>query len=875
MQHSHQERVGRSHADRPRSQRPATRRQNDRKSTLAMQLDETQSAGREIKLVTNAYNIITANKNFIIHEYELSIEPSPGCKDLPPKVLSRTYVSRSLRQLIMTDLIPNLIGSRSSLGGVVIGLVLEAIYSTRPLFQQNTNQAQSSRSSHDRDEFRFTNINVITDLISHLRVDIVIKFNRTLSISPNCYSGSLQSAIMHHQLMMKMPKYGAVYYPLNDDPRQSMTRLDLISRHFMGISISGARKSAENQSLVVINCSHSYITHSYPLINLLASFLAERPVEEIDSQRILQNIPRLTTTRRKDDWLASFCSILNGFKCRAINPDGSETNLRFDLTGESASELFINDSTPLLDYYARMGVQINYPNLPCLKSRSLNHPFYPMETCNLLPGQKVPMFRLSTAARNHLVLMHKPHPNVTNSTSSKARDDVMTINKAQFNSFGVRLSNHPVETFGRTLRKPLLQYRNQMIDPTRDYWESGIFYQSIDLIDNWCVIDTVGLTNSDVLLSFLVQFSEYSKKFGLQIGPPFRQSKPKQEILDQQNSIERLIATCSRATKRDLRFIMFIIDSNSTQLNRMIHLAFDDHPKVTATCVRSDSVLNQRQRRSIYRTLVHKLNARLGGTNYTYNSETLSHLSIDPSELMVVGLDVTHPDNELNGVSIVGCAYTYCKDLFRHKSLVWPQAARKEIITKMDSLVNRLLTEYANENRGRIPKQIIIYRDGVSNEEFDRVRVHEITKAQQVIEEVCRNNRQIKPNLSYIIAQKRHTMRFFQRSNDGGVQNPPGGTLIDHGVVTQDEREFYLYSNTSPQATARPLHYHVLLNGLGLDNLQKLTYYLCFNFGKCSSSLSMPSSLRYAHNAAYDARNRVIASKEFSENKFYTTKFFC
>lgn len=872
----HRGRGGPFRGGRSRPHRPPYRHQFADSRPAPMHLDDPRSTDRELKLVTNAYNILTANKDFIIHEYELLIEPSPTCKDLPPKVLARAYVSRSLRQLIMTDLIPNLIGEHPSSGGIVIGPVLEAIYSTQPLLYRNVNQARTSRTvSHDRDEFRYTNINVFTDLISHLRVDIVIKFNRTFNINPSSYSGSLQSAIMHHQLMMQMPKYGSVYYPLNDYSRQTLDRLDLISRHLMGLSISGARKTIENQLLVVINCSHSYITHSYSLINLLASFLAERPVEESQSHQFLRNIPQLASIQGNEDWFVSFCSILNGYKCRAAHPSGYGVNLRFDLTNEPASELYINETTTLIDYYGRMGVRINYPNLPCLKSRSIDHPYHPMEACNLLPGQKVPIFRLSTAARNHLIVMHKPNPNVTNSASFKARDEVVTINKAQFRAFGVQLSRNPVETIGRALKKPSLQYKNQMIDPVRDYWESGMFYQSIDLVDNWCVIDTVGLAGGDVLTSFLMQFSEYSQKFGLQIGPPYRHFKPKQEILDQRNSIESLIDMCSRATRKDLRFVLFVIDSTSTQLNRMIHLAFDDHPRVTATCVRSDSVLNQRQRRSIYRTLVHKLNARLGGTNHVYNNETLEQLSIDPSELMVVGLDVTHPDNELNGVSIVGCAYTYCKDLFRHKSLVWPQAARKEIITKMDSLVDRLLNEYSKENAGKLPKQIIIYRDGVSNEEFERVRVLEIAKAQQVIEATCKTTKQTKPNLSYIIAQKRHSMRFFQKSHSGGVQNPPGGTLIDHGVVTQDEREFYLYSNTSPQATARPLHYHVLLNGLGLENLQKLTYYLCFNFGKCSSSLSMPSSLRYAHNAAYDARNRVIASKEFSENKFYTTKFFC
>lgn len=838
------------------------------------------TTGQEVRLVTNAYCITTDPKEKTIYEYSVQVCMSEGHRDIPAKVLNRNFVSRTIRKILMIDLVPQLLGNDSSKSTIVIDSNLESIYSTA-IFNLTCPKTRDSVPTSNG--ITFKSIIVKSDLINRLHVDIIIEFSRTVVLTPR--EPVLLTSIMHHKPLLTMLRYGSVYYKYLEEMRTDYTndrRLDLISQHTMGLSMSGIRTTTSNQNLVVINCAHSYITQLYHLIDLLATFIMSRPVEPIrliHDRPLMSNshlVPEICSTNGREEWFKTFSSLLDGFKCRT-DIMGERLLLRFDLTEESASNQLMSDSAtsePITveEYYKRIGIHLNYPNLPCLKSRSHTHPFCPLEMCTLLSGQKVPIFRLSQAARNQLTNYNKPKPDVSKTSSVRARNELSMINQSMFDALGIKISQQPVEASGSTLAKPILQYLGKEYEPQRDYWESGTFYQAMHLIGNWCVVNTVEI-DPDLEYRFFVDFSQFCKRFGFNMGEPFFINKSKEELLD--NGINRLIEECQRLTKMKLKFIMFVIDSSSTNLNRLIHLTFDEHLSVTATCLRIDSILNFRQHRSIFRTLVHKLNARLGGTNFTYNSKTLAKLSLKLDDLMIIGLDVTHPDNELSGVSIVGCAYTYSNDLFRHRSLVWPQAARTEIIDKIDVLSRRLLHEYHAENRGRLPKQIIVYRDGVSHEEFKRVRSHEITEFQRILDEVSIEAKHDKPVLSYIIAQKRHSMRFYQVSNDVGISNPPSGTLIDQDIVSNNGREFYLYSNTSPQATARPLHYHVLLNGLGIENLQKLTYFMCFNFGKCSGTLSMPSSLRYAHNAAYDARNRVIASREFSENRFYPSKFFC
>lgn len=828
-----------------------------------------------VPLLTNAYRLGLSKPGIKVHEYELRIATSVGCKNLSPDVLCRNFVSRSIRELLMNNIVPKLVNNRESLQSVVIEFNLKAIYSIEPFKTLSSSSGSKSQLAKSDRKYIFENIAVMTDLLTKLNVDIELTYSRSIPLDTSECDINLMMSILNHQLLLNLLRFGSVYYLSHDQeqatPRGDGVRLDLISKHVMGISLSGIRRCSLDKSFVVVSCTHSYITLSNRLIDLLATFLFDRPCIDPEYEKLVQ------VESIDADNIGIFSSILNGFKCQTIGMS-KRINLRFCLTEEPARS--INWSTDPMDsltvhqFYRHNNINLKYPNLPCLKSRDPAYPYIPLEMCQLIPDQKVPIFRLSSNARNHLIQLNKPKPDVFKQSSAKARDRIACDNNRQFRSFGLDLGSMPLRTEGSLLQKPILKYRNSLIEPRKDFWESEAFSEVVHLIDNWCVVDTVGLRLQDKN-TFFSSFSEYCTRVGFNLGRPHYTEKLKQSILDSPSCLDSIVDECKKLTQGRLRFLMFIIDSSSTALNRLIHLTFDERPRITAACLRADSVLNRRQHRSIFRTLIHKLNARLGGTNFTFHEHSLAKMSLTCQDLMIIGLDVTHPDNELSGVSIVGCAYTYSSDLFRHRSLVWPQTARVEIIGKMDQLIDRLLKEYYKENKNQLPRQIIIYRDGVSHEEFDKVRDNEVLKVLKVLETISLEKKCQRPELSFIIAQKRHTMRFFQTHQDNVVSNPPGGTLIDQDVVMPNGREFYLFANTSPQATARPIHYHVLTNGLGIDNLQKLTYYLCFNFGKCSGTLSMPSSLRYAHNAAYDARNRVIASREFSENKFYISRFFC
>jgi len=151
---------------------------------------------------------------------------------------------------------------------------------------------------------------------------------------------------------------------------------------------------------------------------------------------------------------------------------------------------------------------------------------------------------------------------------------------------------------------------------------------------------------------------------------------------------------------------------------------------------------------------------------------------------------------------------------------------------------------------------MIIYRDGVSDGQFNEVLNEELTSIRQACFELSAGFR---PSITFIVVQKRHHTRFFCSSvanSVGRAKNVPPGTTVDTNITHPVNYDFYLCSHMGIQGTSRPAHYHVLLdeNKFTSDELQQLTYYMCHMYVRCTRSVSIPAPLYYAHLACARAR---------------------
>jgi len=88
--------------------------------------------------------------------------------------------------------------------------------------------------------------------------------------------------------------------------------------------------------------------------------------------------------------------------------------------------------------------------------------------------------------------------------------------------------------------------------------------------------------------------------------------------------------------------------------------------------------------------------------------------------------------------------------------------------------------------------------------------------------------------------------------------------VIDHVITTKESNDFYLLSHAPVIGSAKPIHYHIYKNDLGLDTdeIEKLIYDLCHLHPGCTRTVSLPIPLYNAHKLAYRIGQVYRAAQE-------------
>jgi len=166
---------------------------------------------------------------------------------------------------------------------------------------------------------------------------------------------------------------------------------------------------------------------------------------------------------------------------------------------------------------------------------------------------------------------------------------------------------------------------------------------------------------------------------------------------------------------------------------------------------------------------------------------------------------------------------------------------------------------------GTHPRRIIMYRDGVADNQFDAVRDHEVG----LIFRACKEEggEEYVPKLTFIIVQQRTPARFCTLNK----QQVPAGTVVTEDVVTGDGKDWYMVAQHGLKGTARPSHFHVIHDDVedtvrDPKLLQRLTFDLCHLYARATKIVSRPAPVYYAHRAAFIAQYYKDDYKE--ENMF-------
>jgi eukaryotic translation initiation factor 2C len=264
-----------------------------------------------------------------------------------------------------------------------------------------------------------------------------------------------------------------------------------------------------------------------------------------------------------------------------------------------------------------------------------------------------------------------------------------------------------------------------------------------------------------------------------------------------------------------------------------------------------------------------KFNLKLGGRNHALDPSKLGF--IGEKKTMVVGIDVTHPSpgSSSQAPSVAGIVASVDEWLGQWPADIRIQPARQEMVSDLDAMFKSRLLLWRERNKS-LPENILVYRDGVSEGQYEIVLDQELPALRSACKAVypATATKVGKPHITFIIVGKRHNTRFYptkkEEADRGG--NPVNGTVVDRGVTEARNWDFFLQAHAAIQGTARPAHYYVVYDQIfrnlklpaqfttAADALEDLTHNMCYLFGRATKAVSICPPAYYADLVCVRAR---------------------
>jgi len=537
----------------------------------------------------------------------------------------------------------------------------------------------------------------------------------------------------------------------------------------------------------------------------------------------------------------------------------------FPLQLESGQTVECTVAKFFLDKYH---IKLKYPGLPCLQvGQEHKHTYLPMEVCRIVPGQRC-LKKLTDMQTSTMIKA------TARSAPDREREIKNLINKADFNNdpfirqFGLNVSQKMVETQGRILNPPKLEYggRNNraFTMPSQGVWDmrGKQFYEGITIKD-WaiaCFTPQQSVKPQD-LKNFVDRLTQISSDLGMKI---LREPCFCKYIHDASNV--QPMFNYLRKEFLELQLVIVVLPGK-TPVYAEVKRMGDSILGISTQCIKSKNVT--RTTAQMLSNLCLKINAKLGGINSILVPEMRPALFREP--VIFMGATVTHPPaGDSKKPSIAALVASCDAHPSAYSAVVRIQQARKDVINALTSMVKDSLINFFKRT-GFKPHRIFMYRDGVSEGQFNAVLQHELVAMRQACIELEDDYR---PGITFLIVQKRHHTRLFcsdSRDQSGRSGNVPAGTTVDANITHPTENDFYLCSHQGIQGTSRPSYYRCLWddNNLTADELQTLTYQLCHTYARCTRSVSIPAPAYYAHLVAIRARYHIIDKEHDVSDSLY------
>ncbi|KAL3653292.1 Protein argonaute-4 [Castilleja foliolosa] len=532
-----------------------------------------------------------------------------------------------------------------------------------------------------------------------------------------------------------------------------------------------------------------------------------------------------------------------------LKQKSKDANGEFEMTEVTVYDYFVNHRNIDLRYSA---------DLPCINVGKPKRPTYiPVELCSLVSLQRYTK-ALSNFQRSSLVEKSRQKPHERMSVLSNALKINNYDAEPLLRSCGVSINNSFTQIEGRVLQPPKIKVGNgdDMFARNGRWNFNNKKFVNACKVERWAVVN-FSAPRCDVrgLIRDLIKVGE-SK--GISVEAPFDvfEESPQFRRAPPMVRVDKMFEEVQSKLPGPPKFLLCLLPErkNCDIYGPWKRKNLSDFGVVTQ-CLAPLRVNDQ------YLTnLLLKINAKLGGLNSVLAGELNPSIVIpmvSKAPTLILGMDVSHGSPGQSDVPSIAAVVSSRQwpSISRYRACVRTQSPKVEMIdslykrvsdTEDDGIMREALIDFYVSSNKRKPDQIIIFRDGVSESQFNQVLNIELN---QIIEACKFLDEKWAPKFVVIVAQKNHHTKFFQSNSPDNVLP---GTVIDNKVCHPKNNDFYMCAHAGMIGTTRPTHYHVLLDEVGFsaDDLQELVHSLSYVYQRSTTAISVVAPICYAHLAA-------------------------
>ncbi|KAF9652530.1 Piwi-domain-containing protein [Thelephora ganbajun] len=516
------------------------------------------------------------------------------------------------------------------------------------------------------------------------------------------------------------------------------------------------------------------------------------------------------------------------------------------------------------------------PDLPVVNIGGAKRSSYlPAELCQVI---EQPYYGRLNERETANMIQYACNPPATNAASI-VNDGLrlLGLRGGPIDGFDISVGSEMITVPIRVLPPPQLSYSTgRPMIPSGGSWNIlSVKFKRAAPVASWGVITVAdgGRVDPQEVQQLANGFGNKLKACGMMVpNPPKILSTQQLPRSDQDpgrlKALEHIEETIRKLGTPPPKMILFLLSRRDDFIYPGIKTLCDTKLGVHSICMQLEKALkDQRKQDQYFSNVALKVNTKLGGINHTVDDRALGWLKTMPT--MVVGMDVTHPSpTSILGTPSVTAVVANVDDTFAQFPVsLRVQKGREEMILDLTEMMVERLQAYKATTKA-LPKRVIVYRDGVSEGQYEDVLKDEFhLRMRESFKKV--GGPKYDPKVTIVICGKRHHSRFYpttaeQKSNNG---NTLPGTVQDRGLSSPFLFDFNLQAHSGLQGQVRPTHYVIIYdeNRFNADVMQQGTHHFSYQYVRATKAVSLVPPAYYADLACERARcylNRYFVSKD-------------